>query len=330
MKDKKNKTKKKSKEYISETKEFKKLDLEEKDNIETIDEIVTKEKKKRLKKKFRILKYIFILALIGTLCLLYARYISTSGLIIKEYAIKSTELNKDYDGLKIVHVTDLHYGSTVFKKELNNVVKETNEQKPDLVVFTGDLVEQGVKLKNQDIEDIIECFNNFDANIGYYAVKGNHDYENNYFDTIMAKTKFKVLYNESELLYVNSATPIRIIGYDDLLKGKPVYDEAFNLPEGMEKAPYTIVLIHEPDQIDEFKDKHKDFNVVFAGHSHLGQVRFPLVGALWTPIGSKKYYDEHYIVDGKDLYISGGVGTTLLRLRFLNKPSITLYRFYAQ
>ena len=328
MKDKKKK--KNNKEYISETKEFTKIDLEEKDNIETIDEVIKKEKKKQFKKKLKVIKILIIIAIFITCGLLYARYISTWGLVIKEYSISSTDLNKDYHGLKIVHVTDIHYGSTTFKKELENVVNETNKQNPDLVVFTGDLIEPGVKLTNTDVETIIDCFNKFDANIGYYAVKGNHDYESNYFDTIMEKTKFKVLYNESELIYNDSTTPIRIIGFDDLLKGKPTYDEAFTLPEGMEQAPYTIVLMHEPDQIDEFKDKHKDFNVAFAGHSHLGQVRLPFLGAIWTPVGSKKYYDEHYLVDNKDLYISGGIGTTTLKLRFYNKPSITLYRFYAK
>ncbi len=326
MKRKKNK----EKEYVSETREYKKIDLKEKDEIETIDEVIKREKNKKRIRTIKKIKRIIILILLFVACLLYARFISTKGLIVKEYAIKTSELKKDYDGLKIVQISDIHYGSTVFKKELDLIVTETNKQKPDIIIFTGDLTEAKVKLTNSEINYIIDEFNKFDASLAYYAVKGNHDYENTYFDTIMAKTKFKVLNNESDLLYANSTTPIRIIGYDDLLKGKPKYKEALALPEEIEEIPYTILLIHEPDQIDNVLKTTKDFNIAFAGHSHGGQVRLPFFGAVYTPIGSKKYYDEHYNIENKDLYISNGVGTSVLRLRFLNKPSISLFRFYAE
>ena len=324
------KKKNKEKEYVSETKEYKKIDLKEKDEIETIDEVIKKEKNKQRRKTIKKIKRLIILFILLIACILYARFISTRGLIIKEYAVKTSELNKDYDGLKIVQISDIHYGSTVFKKELKRIVNETNKQNPDIIIFTGDLTEAKVKLTNSEIEFITEEFNKFDASLAYYAIKGNHDYENTYFDTIMAKTKFKVLNNESDLLYANSTTPIRVIGYDDLLKGKPNYKDPLTLPEEMEEIPYTILLIHEPDQIDNVLKVTKDFNIAFAGHSHAGQVRLPFVGAIYTPVGSKKYYDEHYKVENKDLYISNGIGTSTLRLRFLNKPSISLFRFYVE
>ena len=67
-----------------------------------------------------------------------------------------------------------------------------------------------------------------------------------------------------------------------------------------------------------------------AGHSHLGQIRLPLIGAIYTPKGSKKYYDEHYKVNNADMYINGGIGTSVIEFRLLNKPSINLYRFYTK
>lgn len=319
--------KKKKNEYISETKEFEKIDLEEKDSIETIDELVLKEKLKKRKKIMFLIKLILVIAFITTLFILYARYVSTTGLFIKEYAIKSSDINPDYDGLKIVHFTDLHYGSTIHESELKNVIDNINKQHPDIVIFTGDLVEEKVELTNTEIENLINELNRIEANTGLYAVKGNHDYSSEYFDTIFEKTSFKVLMNESDLIYYNSVTPIRIVGVDDLLRGTPDYGKAFATDQ--ETIPYTILLIHEPDQIEKIKDDYPDYNIVFAGHSHLGQVRLPLIGALYTPVGCRKYYDEHYIINDKDLYISGGIGTSLLRLRFNNRPSITLYRFYA-
>jgi hypothetical protein len=318
--------KKKKDEYISETKEFKKMDLEEKDSIETIDELVLKEKIKQRKRIMTIIKIVILIAFVITLFILYARFISTKGLLIKEYAIKSSDLNPDYEGLKVVHFTDLHYGSTIHEKELSNVIETINKQKPDIIIFTGDLVEEKVELTNTEIDNLINELNKLEAKAGLYAIKGNHDYSSDYFDTIFEKTNFKVLLNDSDLIYYKSNTPIRIVGIDDLLRGKPDYNKAFTMEEDIN--PYTILLIHEPDQIDEIKNDYSNYNVVFAGHSHLGQVRLPGIGALYTPIGCKKYFDEHYIINDKDMYISGGIGTSLLRLRFYNKPSITLYRFY--
>ena len=326
--------KKTKKEYLSEKNEFNKIDLEEKDNIETIDEVIKKEKKKKEIRQHRKMVFLGILIIIGVCLLLCARYISTTGLVIREYAIKSSNLSKDYNGMKIVQFSDLHYGSTVFESELKNIIKQINKQNPNIVVFTGDLIEQNVTLTNTEIENIITELNKIEATSGLYAIKGNHDYENDYFEAILGKTKFKILDNESDLIYINSTTPIRIIGFDDLLKGEPSYDDAFTIEQNNTEekvtVPYTIVLIHEPDQIDEFKTTYSDFDVVFAGHSHAGQVRLPFIGAIITPEGAKKYYDDYYKVDDKELFVSNGIGTNTLPLRFMNKPSITLYRFYAQ
>ena len=75
-----------------------------------------------------VIKIVILIAFVITLFILYARFISTKGLLIKEYAIKSSDLNPDYDGLKVVHFTDLHYGSTIHEKELSNVIKEKHHE----------------------------------------------------------------------------------------------------------------------------------------------------------------------------------------------------------
>lgn len=134
----------------------------------------------------------------------------------------------------------------------------------------------------------------------------------------------KVLNNTYEFIYKDSTTPLVFVGFDDLLRGKVDINNGFSYKNENPDDLFTIVLTHEPDLIDQITDDN--YNVAFAGHSHLGQVRIPLIGALWTPEGSKKYKDEHYIIDDKELYVSGGIGTSSLKLRFFNKPSITLYR----
>lgn len=268
-----------------------------------------------------ILIFLIISAILG---ILYARFISTTGLNVYEKSIISSSLPEDYDGLKIVQFTDLHYGSTVFLKELKHVVKRINDQNPDIIIFTGDLVENKVKLSDEEVNNIIVELKKLKANIEILAVKGNHDYDHEYFDIIMKELNWNVLYNTYEFVYKNSTTPLVFVGFDDLLRGKVDIKNGFSYKNEYPDDLFTIVLTHEPDLIDDITDD--SYNIAFAGHSHLGQVRIPLIGALWTPDGSKKYKDEHYIIGSKELYVSGGIGTSTLRLRFFNRPSITLYR----
>lgn len=300
--------------------------IKKESKIEKKKEKKARKETKEKKPKSKIRLVILLIFLIGVFLLLWARFISTSGLIVKEYAINTTNLSNDYDGLKIVHFSDLHYGSTVFESELKTLVKKINQEKPDVIVFTGDLVENGVELDEEEIKKVQKQLKKLDSNIEIFAVRGNHDYESDYFDKILGKIGWIILDNKYEFIYSNSKTPIIFVGLDDLTLGTPDYSNAFSYLNDLKDDAYTIVLAHEPDQIDEFKNYK--FDLVLSGHSHLGQVRFPLIGALYTPIGSKKYYDEHYIVNDADLYISGGIGTSTLKLRFLNKPSINLYRFF--
>ena len=272
------------------------------------------------------MKYLLIIAIIiGIILLFWARFISTSGLTVKEYTINSLKL-KEFDGLKIVQFTDLHYGSTIHIKDLKNLIETINNQNPDVIVFTGDLVENQVVLTEKEVNDVIEEFKKLNSKYTTLAIKGNHDYDHTYFEDITSKLNWNVLKNKYEYFYYNnSETPIVFVGLDDLLYGELDYKGAFSFNKEKDTDLYTIVLAHEPDQVDEFLDY--DFDLVISGHSHLGQVRAPLIGAIYTPIGSKKYYEEHYKIKDADLYINGGIGTSGLKLRFLNKPSISIYTF---
>ena len=88
---------------------------------------------------------------------------------------------------------------------------------------------------------------------------------------------------------------------------------------------YKIILVHEPDISDSIVDNYT-VNLILAGHSHNGQVRLPIIGAIYTPPGAKKYYDEHYMIDDTNLYISSGIGVSSVNYRLWNRPSINFYR----
>ncbi len=283
-----------------------------------MEEVKEKNKGKEKKKHPRLKKFLIILVIIIILLGLYIRFVGTLGIFVKEYGIHTNKLPESFDGLKIVHFSDIHYGTIVDSKKLDEIVKKINDLKPNIVVFTGDLYDESIDLSDKYKEEIKESLSKIQAPLGKYAVSGNHDYSNDGYSELMKNSGFTYLDSENELIYYNGDTPIRIEGYPSYLKDKPDY-------KSYEEDYYTISLIHEPDAILKLKSNS---NLVLAGHSHGGQVRLPFIGAIYTPEGSKKYYNEYYKVNDKDLYISYGLGTSLLRIRYFDHPSFNLYRFF--
>lgn len=279
---------------------------------------MTKEDKKETTKKHY---FIWLLLIIGIL-FIYARYLGTSNLVIKEYSIINEKIPLNFHGLKIVQFSDLHYGTTIKEEELKNVINKINELNPDIIFFTGDLIDNSYKISEDEEKLITEELNKLEPNIGIYAVRGNHDINDN-FENIIKNTYIELLNNQNKLLYFdNSSTPIMLIALDDNLKGTQNIDNAFNFEDN---DYYKILITHEPDDYDKLP---KNVNLFLAGHSHLGQVRLPFIGSVYNMEGAKKYKEEKYEIDETNLFISGGLGTTKIKYRFLDKPSINFFRLY--
>lgn len=281
------------------------------------------------KKKHPIIKFIIIFILIIAAILLYSRFIATKGLATKEYKITSSSIQDNFHGFKIVHISDVHYGRTTDKKDLNNMVKEVNLLKPDIVVLTGDLIDRDTKLDDDLKGEISEALSSINANVGKYAISGNHDSNFSEWESIINDSGFKNLNDTYELIYNDGYTPILLAGLSSNLNNQVDITERYNKileysnNENI-KELYKILLIHEPDYINNID--YSNFNLILAGHSHNGQVRLPFIGGIILPNGAKKYYKEHYKINNTDLYISSGIGTSGISFRLFNKPSINFYR----
>lgn len=280
-----------------------------------------KEDKKNIKKKKHNILIYFILVI--ALLFLYSKYIEPYNLTIKEYKIENKYLPNSFDGIKIVHFSDVHLGSTVDIKYLDKIVNLINKQNPDIVVFTGDMLDKRRTLNDAEIESVKQSLSKIKSNLGNYAVSGNHDIKQ--LDTYkkIMDTNFTILDNKEKLIYYKENTPISIVGLSDPSETKINYDVLEK-----ENDYYRFVLCHEPDEYK--KISNYSFNVIFSGHSHGGQVRLPFIGKIYTPIGAKTYYDDYYKLDNKEIFISNGIGTTRIDIRFNSAPSINLYRLYAQ
>lgn len=272
----------------------------------------------------RFLKILIILLLFILIIFLYAKYIGTMGFITKEYAIYSDNLPTSFDGLKIVHFSDLHYGRAIDEEKVNDIIKEINFINPDIVVFTGDLIDKDIDVTDDMYDFLTKSLNDINVKYAKYAVLGNHDYYGmNKVIKVFNDSDFVYLENEYEFITSPNGEKIFISGIGNVTRHLDDVDTAMDY-DNNDSASYQITLVHEPDITDEIINNNVD--LILAGHSHNGQLRLPLVGAIYTPYGAKKYYDEYYKIDNTDIYISSGIGVSGINLRLFNKPSINFYR----
>ncbi|MFA5603940.1 MAG: metallophosphoesterase [Bacilli bacterium] len=288
-----------------------------------------------MKKKLLIVMGIIILVFLTVFA--YAYFIGTKGLVVKEIKITDNTIPNNFHGFKIVHLSDIHYGRSVKEKEIKKIVEKINILKPDIIVISGDLLDRDIELTNEQQKLLTEQLKKIDVTIGKYIIAGNHDYDNGIdkWQIIVQDSDFINLNDNYQLIYNKGTTPILINGMSSNLHKHMTIEQKlenhfkflkeFDNPDNKTIKPaYNIMIIHEPDFIDEFK--HDNFNLILAGHSHNGQVRLPFVDKLVTPLGAKKYHSEQYNLGNTNMYISSGLGTSTLDVRLFNKPSINFYR----
>ncbi|WP_028594083.1 metallophosphoesterase [Paenibacillus assamensis] len=265
----------------------------------------------------------------------YAKWVEPYQLRRRTLTIASERIPSSFDGVTIAHLSDLHYGEFVTKEHVVNIFEQIMANKPDMVCFTGDLVEDHV----MPAETIIEVMRKLQAPLGKYAVLGNHDYVRDsraYFssdrtDLVTASLEasgFRVLTNKHHQIHYKDSS-IAVAGIDDALEGNPDMETAL---QGCPPNLWCLLLAHEPDWADIASRYPIDLQL--SGHSHGGQVRVPIVGPLMLPLMAKKYPDGMYQISRKQartseipelqLHTSRGVGMTLMPIRFFCPPEWTL------
>lgn len=275
----------------------------------------------------KLFKWLLIIFIVLFLTIIYARYVGTSGLETKEYSLNSADIPNGFDGLKIVHFSDLHYNRAITLSKVKSIIEEINLINPDIVVFTGDMVDKDAHLTDKDYNDLTNLFLKIKAKYGKYAVMGNHDYDKDEEKVIAVynESNFKFLNNDYDIIYNKDNEKIFIGGLNTVSYKQDDLNKAMKYFDDNDDINYKIFLVHEPDISDKIA-KDYNINLILAGHSHNGQVRFPFIGALYTPPYAKKYYDNYYEINGTSLYISSGVGVSMVNYRLWNHPSINLYR----
>jgi len=224
--------------------------------------------------------------------------------------------------LRVAVLTDLHVGSPFNGIDnLQRVVDLTNAQQPDIVCMLGDFVIQGVRGgRFVPAEDIAATLKGLRSTYGSFSVLGNHDVWLN--RARVAKTLemngIKVI-EDTAVRLDTSAGPLWLTGIGDLMTGHAKFDAG--LAHVTDDAP-VIMLSHEPDVLPYVSRR---VSLILAGHTHGGQVKLPLIGAPIVPsIYGQRYAAGYVMDDGRQMYVSTGIGTSILPVRFGVPPSVTI------
>jgi uncharacterized protein len=270
--------------------------------------------------KFILLKLMQFL-LIGValifLSSMYAYKIEPLWFEVKHINITLPDLDRAFVGYRIVQISDLHAGDKLDRTHLNKVIDAVNDQKPDLVVITGDHVSR-MPRRHIELLDIYLRLHPRDRTV---AVLGNHDVYN---DATPIRTALKtagvtLLENNIYTLKRDNAT-LHIAGVGD------VFAKEDKLDRVLAQLPATgaaIMLAHEPDFADQAAAT-KRFGLQLSGHSHGGQLRFPFFDG-YVPELAQKYPLGRYQVGDMIQYTNRGIGTVKIYARFNCRPEISVF-----
>lgn len=254
----------------------------------------------------------------------YSHEIEPKMLDITRHTIPSSLLPKEFNGFKIVQFSDTHLGFQYTLEQFQALMVNINRLEPDIIVFTGDLMDNPNEFKETD--EIIQALIKLQAPFGKFAVYGNHDhggYGSDIYRNIIEDAGFTLLVNESKSVTLLNGSTIQIAGVDDSMLGHPDIESALN---GLSEHSYTILLSHAPDLAS--KASNYNIQLQLSGHSHGGQIQIPFYGPVVTPPHGEKYPEGFYYLgvnQGLTLYVNRGLGTTRLPFRFLSKPELTLF-----
>lgn len=252
------------------------------------------------------------------------------------YTYKAEHLDAEFDGYRIVQISDLH--NAKFGKDNQKLVDRIRECEPDMIVLTGDLVDSNhtnVDRAVQFVDEIVKI-------CPVYYVTGNHEYwlEASEYEKLMdGVASAGVIILDDQVVEISRGdAKFRLVGLDDrslsdgtleaLFSDESIgHDQAGQKEEtadneNSEKKEFTVVLAHEPQYLARYASAGVD--LVLSGHAHGGQFRLPFVGGIVAP--DQGFFPEYtageYYMDSTEMIVSRGLGNSVIPVRLFNYPEI--------
>jgi predicted MPP superfamily phosphohydrolase len=292
----------------------------------------------KITRKIFIAGCVFLAA--AMLCLTYSYFIEPNRLVVTREEIRIKDWDPAFDGLRIALISDIHGGSNGASAEnIRRVVETTNAENPDVIVLLGDYVSQSSTREpshdrplRMPMSEVADNLSGLKARFGVFAVLGNHDgwYGDNEVTAELTRVGYRVLQNEIAVIEQNGVK-LRLLGLKDHLKLNSwvTFDATVrSVVASYPKDGQIVVLEHSPDILyilNYWKDLNPDLKLMLAGHTHGGQVWLPILGAPFVPSSvGQRYAQGHVEEEGIHMFVTSGVGTSILPFRFMVPPEVAI------
>ncbi len=273
-----------------------------------------------------------LLMLIG-----YSYFIEPQMLEVNQYELEIANWDPEFDGLRIAMIADVHAGSNgADLDKLKRIVTETNRQDVDMIVLLGDYVSRDFSDPSKlamSPDEMATALSGMRAKYGVFVVLGNHDdaYNGRAVADAFSRVGYRVLNGELAVIRENGGHVIRILGLKDHMNigiWKNYSIEASRLLASTEGNGGVIVLQHSPDVFPIITGElsiSRDLRLMLSGHTHGGQVKLPIIGTPIVPSSyGQKFARGHVKAGGLDIFITSGIGTSILPFRFMVPPEIAI------
>ncbi|MCH8486939.1 MAG: metallophosphoesterase [Candidatus Cyclonatronum sp.] len=242
--------------------------------------------------------------------------------VITKNTLYFPELPSGLEGLKLVHISDIHSGIFMNKQQIEEIYEIINSRNPNLVAITGDFVDTNVN----EIPNIRDSISMLKTDFGVFGCPGNHDHYASADALIgaLAEKPITMLQNGNRELRIN-AEKLTFIGIDDAGEVGRDFADLDRAVQGVDPESFKILLSHRPHMFDDARVN--DINLTLSGHTHGGQIGFNIAGLELYPIDWFHPYSRgHYQKENRHLYVNVGVGLVGAPIRLV-RPEITELTF---
>ncbi len=277
---------------------------------------LTKEEENYRPRRRKIIKWCLLAGLLFLLA--YPFFVERYLVQVNHYKIAVPNLPPAFSGIRVVQISDLHYGALVPRSFVQSLISRVNKLYPDLIICTGDYVHEFRSTKQ--IDEVWPLLAQLKAPMGVYSVLGNHDHWADSARSIYWLNKTGQGINHKKVRLERAGQFLWLVGAGDF------YEDHKNLDivlDGIPEKDCRVVLAHNPDTADTNYSKRIDLFV--SGHTQGGQVSIPSVGPLILPVKNKNYSSGLKESNrGCKVFISKGIGWAIFPVRFNCFPEIAV------